>query len=229
MRKKLQVILINIFFIAVTSFFIKAGCSKEDVRRTDAASLSGTWRIESHRYGQDSTNANAWNPVNYNKITQIIELYCVNDSRVGQSFISRVNCAYDITGGTSVGVVASDCARSIFRKDTTWYQQTKYDIAFSSDYSFNWLELFRFSTRINTINQPCSPIAYLPESENQYEANGQWLLDETNQVITVNYSPGYSRIDAEQINRFRITGFTGNTITLKLIGSSGDEWRLKKL
>jgi hypothetical protein len=204
-------------------------CSKENVEPVDGASLVGTWRMESFRYGQDSTNANAWHLVDYNRTTTVVDLYCVNDSRINRSFISKINCAYDETATSSIGVVSSDCARSVFLKDTIWSEQTKYDLIFSSNGQFNWLEEYQYSKHINTVSQPCNTIRYNPETTQKLEASGKWSLDRAGHTLSIDYSPDFSRMGIGQTDNFRITGFSGSLITLKLVGGSGDELRLKKL
>lgn len=224
-------LLLNSVFVLFISLFIKAGCSKsnDDIQHVDEASLKATWRVQAVRYGQDSTNPSAWHPVDYNKVDYIYDLYCVYDSRVNQSFVSKINCAYDVSDGSGIGVPSSDCARSVFRQDTTWYQHVKQDISLTSDNQFKWVDVFRWSKHINLINQPCSSLTYVPEKDVTSESTGKWTFDEASGIITVNYAPNYSHMDGEQINRFRITNYTGNTLSIKLIGPNGDELKMQKL
>ena len=231
MKDKPGRVILNLLLIAAISLFIKAGCSKEneDVQHVEESSLKATWRIQAFRYGQDSTNANAWHAVNYDKVTNIYDLYCIYDSGVNQSFLSKINCAYDVSTGTSIAVYSSDCARSVFRKDTAWFQQIKYDISLTPDNQFKWVEVYRNSKHINLINQPCSPLTYAPESDMTHEVSGKWSFKEASGIITVDYSPEYSRMDGQQVNYFRVTGYTGNTLSIKLVGTSGDEFKMQKL
>ena len=230
MKSKQNTAIVNLAFLLFISLFIKAGCSKEkdDVQHIDEASLKATWRVSAFRYGQDSTNASAWHQVDYNKVTYIYDLYCVYDSRLNQSFVSKINCAYDVSDGSSIAVPSSDCARSVFRQDTTWYQHISQDISLTSDNQFKWVDIFRWSKHINLINQPCSSLTYTPEKDVVSESTGKWIFDESNGIITVDYSPNYSHMDGQQINRFRITEYTGNTLSIKLIGPNGDELKMQK-
>lgn len=223
-------IVLYLLIILFCSFLIQAGCSKDgDVQHVDPQSLKATWRVEAFRWGRDSTNSNAWQRLDYGKVQSIYDIYCVYDSRVNQSFLSKINCAYDETATSSIGVESSGCAKSVFRQDTTWMQRTKNDISFSDGSGFNWTETFRFSRHINLVHQPCSSISYVPETEVPSEVTGHWSLNEASGIITVDYSPSFSRLDGQQVNQFRITSFTGNTLSIKLIGVDGDELKLQKL
>ncbi|MDX2045693.1 MAG: hypothetical protein SFU87_02855 [Chitinophagaceae bacterium] len=192
--------------------------------------LDGTWRLKSIRSDADTLNTTAaWMPLKYEKQYFDFDLYCVNDSRAGQSYISMLNCAYDVSPGSSVGVVSSDCARSVFRRDTTWIQLTHYDISLVNDSTVKMLEQYSNSKRINTILAPCNSPQYLPESITKFEATGIWKYDEAGKVITLDFTPGYSRIDGEQVNRFKVIAYSDKEITLRLITSYLAEYLLVKL
>jgi hypothetical protein len=236
-------ILISIFSVLYLNLFIKypmkylltiitlclLACTKEQDPKVTEEILASAWRVEATRYAGDTLNPNAWHPVDYAKVTTSYDLYCVNDSRVNKSFLSKINCAYDETATSSVGVFSYDCARTVFTRDTVWQQLMINDIRFSADHTFEWNEKTHYSKHINLVAQPCSSIVYAPESDFASDVTGKWSLDEVNAIITVDYSPGYSRLDGKQINKFRVNSFTGDVLTMRLLEPYGEEIRLKKL
>lgn len=230
MKTKYSRIYFSLALIIFSSLFIKAGCSKsnDDVSAINEQMLKAAWQVQAFRYGADSTNANGWQTINYNKITTVFDLYCVYDSRVQQSFLSRLNCAYDETPTSSIGVDPSGCGRTVYARDTTWMQQTKNEISFLSNQQFSWIETLNLSKHINTVRQPCSNITYVPESEDKSEVTGQWTFDQAAGVVTVDYTPGFSRLDGQAKNQFKITALSDNSIIIKLL-NGGDELRLQRL
>lgn len=193
--------------------------------------LAGVWRLKSMRSNADtlSNNNPDWQPLNYEKVYTGFDLYCIYDSRIGQSYLSVMNCAYEASPGSIIGVLTSDCARSVFRRDTAWLQLTNYDISFAGDSTVKVLEQYSNSKRINIILAPCNPPQYLPESITKFEETGKWKYDETGKIITLDFNPGYSRIDGKQVNRFKVIAYSDKEITLRLITSYLAEYLLIKL
>lgn len=216
------------FFCFVVLFI---GCQKngENNPQVTLNDLKGKWRITATKAGPDSTNPQGqWSAFNYGKQVTINELYCVTDSRIGQSFISPVNCAYYETAGSIMAVLTSDCARAIFMRDTVWMQLTAYDLLLNDASAFSWVETYLHSKRVNWIKQPCSSVQYLPESTSGNTKNGTWTFDEATQMITVDFINSVNSYSGEAQSKFKVTKFTGTEAELKMQGSVGIEFRLQK-
>ncbi len=219
---------VSIFSVVV--LFI-AGCQKAGENAPDVTlnDLKGKWRVVATKSGPDSTNPQGqWTAFNYGKQVTVNELYCVNDSRIGQSFISPVNCAYYDAAGSIMGVLTSDCARSIFMRDTVWMQLTAYDLVLNDAASFSWVEAYQHSKRVNWIKQSCSNVQYVPESTTGNTKNGTWVFDEATQMITVDFINSVNSYNGETQSKFKVTKFTGAEVELKMQGSVNIEFRLQK-
>lgn len=216
-------------FLLVAIVF--AACQKAGENNTSVTlnDLKGKWRVVATKAGPDSTNPQGqWTAFNYGKQVTVNELYCVNDSRIGQSFISPVNCAYYDAAGSIMGVLTSDCARSIFMRDTVWMQLTAYDLVLNDAASFSWVEAYQHSKRVNWIKQSCSNVQYLPESTTGNTKNGTWVFDEATQMITVDFINSVNSYNGETQSKFKVTKFTGAEVELKMQGSVNIEFRLQK-
>ena len=219
-----------LLLLLITMFF---GCAKNsdnpEQPPATITDLKGKWKITATKSGPDSTNAQGlWTSIDYVKHTTINEIYCVNNSNLGKSFLSQVNCAYYESPGSIVGVVSSDCARTIFLRDTVWMQLTNYELVLKDGNAFDWTEAYRHSKYVNTINQPCSSILYMPEATTDYTRSGTWTFDEATQMISVEFVNSVNPYNGETKSKFKVTKFTGNQAEIKLQGSVGEEFRLEK-
>lgn len=218
-------------FLLLLFIALFSGCQKnvENQPLATIADLKGKWKITATKSGPDSLNTQGlWTSIDYVKHTTVNEIYCVNNSSLGKSFLSQVNCAYYESAGSIVAVVSSDCARTIFMRDTVWMQLTDYSLALNNGNTFGWTEAYRHSKYLNVMNQPCSSIQYIPESTRDFTRNGTWSFDEATQMITVNFSNTVNPYNGETQSSFKVTKFTGNHAELKLQGSVGMEFRLEK-
>jgi hypothetical protein len=220
-------------FLPLLVIILLFGCQKNSDNQNQPtasiADLKGKWKITATKSGPDSTNAQGlWTSIDYVKNITINEIYCVNNSNLGKSFLSQVNCAYYESTGSIVGVVSSDCARSIFMRDTVWMQLTDYGLELNDGNTFLWNEAYRHSKYLNTINQQCSSIQYIPEATRDYARSGTWSFDEATQLISVHFINSVNPYNGETASRFKVTKFTGNEAELKLQGSVGLELRLQK-
>ena len=221
----------NLFLLLFVALF--TGCQKNgDSPQQPPATitdLKGKWKIVATKSGPDSTNAQGlWTSIDFVKNTTINEIYCVNNSSLGKSFLSQVNCAYYESPGSIVGVVSSDCARTIFMRDTVWMQLTEYGLELKDGNAFDWKEAYRHSKYLNTINQQCSSIQYVPEATRDYTRRGSWSVDESTQMISVEFVNSVNPYNGETKSKFKVTKFTGNEAEIKLQGSVGLEFRLQK-
>ncbi len=218
-------------FIFVLIISVLFACQKNnDVQPADINALKGNWRVIAQRSGPDTLNPQGtWTNVNFSKQNADYDLYCITDSRIGQSFISQLNCAYDVSAGSSVGVFSYDCARTVFMRDTVWSQLTNFDIGLKDANAFEWLEQYNHSKRVNLINQRCTPVPYMPAYSTKNQRTGNWVFDEPSQIITVDYGSGYSPFDGEKINRYKVVSFSGKEIILKLQAAYLSEMKLSKL
>lgn len=220
----------SLFMILLVAI-VFAACQKAGENNTSVTlnDLKGKWRVVATKAGPDSTNPQGqWTAFNYGKQVTVNELYCVNDSRIGQSFISPVNCAYYDAAGSIMGVLTSDCARSIFMRDTVWMQLTAYDLVLNDAATFSWVEAYQHSKRVNWIRQSCSNVQYLPESTTGNTKNGRWVFDEATQMITVDFINSVNSYNGETQSKFKVTKFTGAEVELKMQGSVNIEFRLQK-
>lgn len=210
---------------------VLSACQKNnDVQTADINDLKGNWRIIAQRSGPDTLHPQGiWADVNFSKQNADYDLYCINDSRVGQSFISTVNCAYQDGAGSYVGVFTSDCAHTVYARDTVWSQLVNFDISLKDANSFEFLEQYNLSKRVNIINQHCNPIPYMPAYSTKNERIASWVFDEAAQIITVDYGAAFSPFDGEKINRYKVVSFTGKEVVLRLQASYFTELRLSKL
>ena len=216
--------------LLITMFF---GCAKNSDNPNQPPAtitdLKGKWKIAATKSGPDSTNSQGlWTSIDYVKHTTINEIYCVNNSNLGKSFLSQVNCAYYESPGSIVGVVSTDCARSIFMRDTVWSQLTNYELVLKDANAFEWTEAYRYSKYLNTINQQCTSIQYMPEATTDYTRNGTWTFDEATQMISVEFVNAVNPFNGETKSKFKVTKFTGSEAEIKLQGSVGLELRLQK-
>ena len=219
-----------LLLLIITLFF---GCQKNSDNPEQPAvtitDLKGKWKITATKSGPDSTNAQGlWISIDFAKTTSINEIYCVNNSNLGKSFLSQVNCAYYESAGSIVGVVSSDCARSIFMRDTVWNQLTDYGLELKDGNAFDWREAYRHSKYLDVINQQCNSIHYIPEATRDYTRSGTWSFDEAIQMITVDFVNSVNPYNGETKSKFKVTKFTGNEAEIKLQGSVGLEFRLQK-
>lgn len=218
-------------FIFLLVAIVFAACQKAGENNTSVTlnDLKGKWRVVATKAGPDSTNPQGqWTAFNYGKQVTVNELYCVHDSRIGQSFISPVNCAYYDAAGSIMGVLTSDCARGIFMRDTVWMQLTAYDLVLNDAATFSWVEAYQHSKRVNWIRQSCSNVQYLPESTTGNTKNGTWVFDEATQMITVDFINSVNSYNGETQSKFKVTKFTGAEVELKMQGSVTIEFRLQK-
>jgi hypothetical protein len=212
-----------------------AGCRKvpeENQKEITEADLTGTkWRIVAFRNGSDTANPGSatWLEVNYQKNISIVDLFCIYDSRVGKSFLSRNNCSYELSPGSIVGVVSADCARTVLKKDTVWSQLTNYDLEFSSNKNFFWLEHYTNSKYTAFYNKSCQSLEIVPEGIRKYESYGKWSFNPVSRMIMVDYGFTFSRLDGEPINRFSVQSFTGNELVIRLITYNLSEYKLRRL
>ena len=184
----------------------------------------------SKRSGPDTLHPQGiWTNVDFSKQNADYDLYCINDSRVGQSFISNVNCSYQDGAGSYVGVFTSDCAHAVYARDTVWSQLVNFDISLKDANSFEFLEQYNLSKRVNLINQHCNPVSYMPAYSTKNERSANWVFDEAAQIITVDYGTAFSPFDGEKINRYKVVSFTGKEVVLRLQASYFTELRLNKL
>lgn len=207
------------------------GCQKTgtDQPQVDINDLKGKWKFIATKSGPDTLNPQGlWTNINYTKNTTVQEIYCVNDSRTGQSFLSTVNCAYYQAPGSIVAVVSSDCARSIFMRDTVWMQLTAYDLILKEAASFDWVEGYTHSKRLNLINQSCNSLQYNPESVTGFTRTGNWTFDEASQTITINFTNTVNPYNGDTQSKFSVTKFSGTEVELKMQGAVGIEFRLQK-
>jgi hypothetical protein len=221
----------SILLLLLTFLFM--GCQKNsdnpEQPPATITDLKGKWKITATKSGPDSTNAQGlWTSIDYVKTTTINEIYCVNNSSLGKSFLSQVNCAYYESPGSIVGVVSGDCARTIFMRDTVWNQLTDYSLELKDGNAFDWKEAYLHSKYLNVINQQCTSIQYVPEAARDYTRSGSWAFDEATQMITVNFVNSVNPINGETQSRFKVTKFTGNLAEIKQQGSVGLEFRLQK-
>lgn len=219
----------NLLLLVFIALFF--GCQKNSDNQPPATitDLKGKWKIAATKSGTDSLNTQGlWTSIDYVKNTTINEIYCVNNSSLGKSFLSQLNCAYYESPGSIVGVTSSDCARTIFMRDTVWMQLTDYSLVLKDGNAFDWTEAYLHSKYLNVINQPCSSIQYIPEAARDFTRNGTWSFDEATQMITVNFSNTVNPYNGETQSKFKVTKFTGNEAELKLQGSVGMEFRLQK-
>jgi hypothetical protein len=221
----------NLLLLLLIAVFF--GCAKKndnpDQPPATITDLKVKWKIAATKSGPDSTNAQGlWTSIDYVKHTIINEIYCGNNSSLGKSFLSQVNCAYYESPGSIVGVVSSDCARTIFMRDTMWMQLTNYELVLKDGNAFDWTEAYRYSKYLNTINQQCSSIQYIPEATRDYTRSGTWSFDEATQMISVEFVNAVNPFNGETKSKFKVTKFTGNEAEIKLRGSVGLELRLQK-
>ncbi|QNA43015.1 hypothetical protein [Lacibacter sediminis] len=220
---------IPVLFVLTTLFI---GCQKSGENEPEVTlnDLKGKWKFVATKEGPDSSNPQGvWTNFNYGKTTYVKELYCVNDSRVGQSYyLSDINCAYYESAGSIVGVISSDCGRTIVMRDTVWTQLTAYDLILKDANSFEWVEAYKHSKYVNLIKQPCSTIQYVPESTSGNTKNGTWTFDEASQMISVDFGTSVNSYNGEQQSKFKVTKFAGSTVELQLQGSVNMEFRLQK-
>nr|WP_294908570.1 hypothetical protein [uncultured Lacibacter sp.] len=218
-------------FLLLLFIVLFLGCQKNSDEQPPAtiADLKGKWKITATKSGPDSLNTQGlWAGIDYVKHTTVNEIYCVNNSSLGKSFLSQVNCAYYESPGSIVAVVSTDCARSIFMRDTVWMQLTDYSLVLKDGNAFDWTEAYLHSKYLNVINQQCNSIQYMPEAARDYTRNGTWTFDEATQTITVNFVNSVNPYNGETQSKFNVTKFTGNTAEIKLQGSVGIEFRLQK-
>lgn len=158
----------------------------------------------------------------------VTNIYCVYDSRVNQSFLLKTTCSYLDSNNLSHSVDAGGCTGNVYLKDTLWYQQINNDISLRQNNRFLWYELGRFSPPVKTAGQPCHTLTYMPQEERPTNTEDKWSFNETTKVITLDFSPGISRLDGESINLFRITSFSENILTIKKSDRIGDEYKFEK-
>ncbi|MEJ8844410.1 hypothetical protein WG954_18595 [Lacibacter sp. H375] len=220
----------NLLLLLLVALFL--GCQKNgdnpDQPPATITDLKGKWKITATKAGPDSTNAQGlWTSIDYTKYTTINEIYCVNNSSLGKSFLSQVNCAYYESPGSIVGVVSGDCARTIFMRDTVWNQLIDYGLELK-EAAFDWKEAYRHSKYLNVINQQCSSIQYIPEATRDYTRSGTWSFDEATQMISVEFINSVNAYNGETKSKFKVTKFTGSTVELQMQGSVNIEFRLQK-
>ncbi len=215
-------------FILIT---VLSACQKNnDQQLADINDLKGNWRVIAQRSGPDTLNPQGtWTDMNFAKQHADYDLYCINDTRVGQSFISNVNCAYSVSSGSSVGVFSYDCARTVYMRDTVWSQLINFDISFKDGNAFDFLEQYNHSKRVNLVNQRCTPVPYLQPYSTKNERTANWVFDEAAQIITVDYGAAFSPFDGEKINRYKVVSFTGKEAVLRIQAAYFTELRINKL
>lgn len=221
----------NLLLLLLITMFSECAKNSDNPEQPPATitDLKGKWKITATKSGPDSTNTQGvWTSIDYVKHTTINEIYCVNNSSLAKSFLSQVNCAYYESPGSIVGVVSSDCARTIYMRDTVWMQLTNYELVLKDANAFDWTEAYRHSKYLNTINQQCSSIQYVPEATRDYTRSGTWSFDEATQMITVDFVNSVNPYNGETQSKFKVTKFTGNEAEIKLQGSVGLEFRLQK-
>jgi hypothetical protein len=212
----------NFFLLALP--FIVVACSKnnEEVLKLTEQTLAANWRLDAVRAGTES-----WNQLSYEKNTTSFDLFCVYDAQRNQSFISKSSCSYN-NGYSTITVASAGCATSVYSRDTTWEHLTNFDFIFTTAKVFTWLQASKTSKRLLLENETCTSKVYLPEYELTDNAAGTWSFDEAAAMITVTYDAEGSGIDGEPENKFKVTGYTGATLTVKHQAANGAEYRLKK-
>jgi hypothetical protein len=207
-------------------------CKKNDNPDQPPATITDLkvkWKIAATKSGPDSTNAQGlWTNFEYVKQSIINEIYCVNNSSLGKSFLSLVKCAYYEASGSLVGVDSSDCAKAVFMRDTVWQQLMAYNLVLKDGNAFDWTETYLHSKYLNLINQPCASAQYIPEIARDYTRSGTWSFDEATQMISVDFVNSVNPYNGETQSKFKVTKFTGNEAEIKLQGSVGLELRLQK-
>ena len=217
----------NIFLLLLPVLLIACAKSEQEVQKITEQSIAATWRLDAIRNPNDPLNPTTWQVLDYSKQTTSFDIFCVFDAQRNQSFLSVNSCSYD--NGFSTISVAPNCATSAYTRDTTSQQLIKNDLSLSANHEFDWMETTHLSKRLFLVSQICASPLYEPENDISYEAIGQWSFNEATEVITVDYAPETSRLDGEPVNQFKVTEYTGSTLTIKQISTTGLEYRLRKL
>lgn len=220
------------YFIPIILFivFIVACHKNNDALLATQASLKGNWRVIAERSGPDTLNTQAkWVDVNYTKQTGDYDIYCITDSRIGQSFLSSTNCTYQDAPGSYIGVFSADCAKSVFMRDTVWSQLVNYDFSLNESNQFNYLLQYNHSKRVNLMNQHCNTVIYTPAYSAKTEQAGTWSFNETDQIITVDYGTATSPVDGQKMNHYKVINFKNDEVVLRFQGSSLSDFKLHKL
>lgn len=215
---------------SVIFFSFLTACQKNNDLKADINDLKGNWRITAQRSGPDTLHPQGvWTETNFSKQNADYDIYCISDSRVGQSFLSNIDCSYQVGTGSYVGVISSDCSHTVYMRDTVWSQLINFDIILKDAGTFEFLEQYNHSKRINLINQHCSPVLYNQAYSSKNERTANWVFDETAQIITVDYGAAYSPFDGEKINRYKVVSYSTNEAIFRLQSSYFTELKLVKL
>lgn len=213
----------NYFLLVLLVLLIACSKKNEDIPQLTEASLATNWRLNGIKQSPDT-----WAQINYEKNSISFDLYCVYDAQRNQSFISKSSCSYN-NGYTTVTVASGGCATSVYKRDTTWEQITNFDFAFSPSKEFILLRAIKYSKRLILENETCTSGASLPEYSFTQNAFGTWSFDAAAGMITATYESDGGGIDNEVVNQFKVTGYTGQTLTIKHQSANGLEYRFQKL
>jgi hypothetical protein len=212
----------NILYLALPVLLIACSKKNEDIPQLTEESLATNWRLDAVK------TSDTWTPVSYEKNSTSVDLYCVFDATRNQSFISKSSCSYN-NGYTMVTVASGGCATSVYKRDTTWEQITNFDFAFSPSKEFILARGIKYSKRLILENETCTSGASLPEYTLSQNAFGTWSFDAAAGIISATYESEGGGIDSENVNQFKVTGFTGQSLTIKHQSANGLEYKFQKL
>jgi hypothetical protein len=210
----------NLLFLALPLLVLSCSKKNEDIPPLTEETLATNWRLDGIKQGSET-----WTQINYEKTSTSFDLYCVTDPQRNQSFISKSSCSYN-NGYTTVTV---GCATSVYKRDTTWEQITNFDFSFAPSKEVVLLRAMKYSKRLILENETCTSGASLPEYTMSQIAFGTWAFDVAAGMITVTYESEEGGIDNEDMNQFKVTGYTGQTLTLKHQSTNGLEYKFRKL
>lgn len=214
-----------LFLIGIITLI--SACSKTEPP-VDPLSLLGKWRVVATYNNSDTISAsNRWVPYNYDKVYYSRDYYCVRDSRNGKSFLSFFNTGYFLSDLNTIYVSESDYVRNVYFTKQLWQKMDFLGFVFNADSSVTYNSTIRFSEQPDVFNQACDPIVYKPEIISAKEDGGSWLINESQNRISIVFNGAYNPNGGPAEVPITINSFSQDMIEVNVFWYIGNTQALK--